>query len=191
MYHKRNKLLVLSLYLGDYTRRFYLREISRLTKIPLKTTQNIISSLESDNILISIKEGKNKYFKLNLSNIEAKFYLLQAEIYKTMLFINKYSTFKSFLKDVKVNVPIIVFGSFANFAANKDSDVDLLVISNEQQKLPLHLIPYKVHEIMLSKKVFFKSVKTQEVLIKEIEEKHVILNNHSFFVNAMWCGYGK
>ena len=76
MYHKRNKLLVLSLYLGDYTRRFYLREISRLTKIPLKTTQNIISSLESDNILISIKEGKNKYFKLNLSNIEAKFYLL-------------------------------------------------------------------------------------------------------------------
>ena len=50
--------------------------------------------------------------------------------------------------------------------------MDLLVISNEQQKLPLHLIPYKVHEIMLSKQVFFKSVKTQEVLIKEIEEKY-------------------
>lgn len=191
MYHKRNKLLVLFLYLGDYTRQFYLREISRLTKIPLKTTQNIVSSLENENILASIKEGKNKYFKLNLSNIKTKFSLLQAEIYKTMLFIDKYSAFKSFLKDVKVNTPIIVFGSFANFTANKDSDVDLLVISKEQQKLPLHLIPYEVHEIILSKQVFFKSVKTQEALIKEIEEKHVILNNHSFFVNAMWCSYGK
>ncbi len=43
MYQKRNKeLRILDLYLEDYNKEFYLREISRLTKIPLKKTQNLM-----------------------------------------------------------------------------------------------------------------------------------------------------
>lgn len=192
MYQKRNKeLSILTLYLGDYARQFYLREISKLAKIPLKTTQNLLSNLEKSKILKSILSGKNKYFKLNLDNIETKFYLLQSEIYKTLLFLNKYPLFKTFLKEIEINKPLIIFGSFAKLTADKDSDLDLLIISKEKQKLPLHLLPYKIHEIILSKASFTKSLKKQETIIKEIEEKHVILNNHSFYINIMWSYYGK
>ncbi len=189
MYQKRNKLNILQLYLKDYNNQYYLREISKLTKIPLKTTQNLISDLEKDKIITSIISGKNKYFKLNLDNIQTKFLLLQAEIQKTQIFLNKYPIFKTFLKDIKKNTPIIIFGSFAKLSATKDSDLDILILSKE--KLSLHLLPYKTHKIILTIPTFIKSIEKKETLIKEIQENHIILNNHSFYINIMWGYYGK
>ena len=192
MYRKGNKEWgILALYLGDYTRQFYLREISKLTKIPLKTTQNIVAILEKNNILKSDTRGRNKYFKLNLENIQTKFYLLQSEIHKTALFVDKYPTFKTFLKEVKPGSTIIVFGSFAKSTADKHSDLDLLVISKGEEPLPLHLLPYKIHQIKMSETSFTKLLEKQETLIKEVEENHIILDNHSFYMNIMWGRYGK
>ena len=191
MYLKGNKHLdILALFSGDYKRQFYLREISRLAKIPLKTTQTHVYDLERAKILKSAIVGKNKYFRLNLDSIQAKLYILQAEIHRTLLFMEKYPLFKIFLNEVKMDTPLIVFGSFAEFKADKDSDVDLLMISKEKQNLPFYLLAYKIHEIKLSESSFIKSLEKQEALIKEIEENHIILNNHSFYINIMWSYYG-
>ena len=192
MYQKRNKELdVISLYSGNYKAEFYLRQISKLAKLPLKTCQNVLIALEKKRILKSKVDGKNKYFSLNLDNIHTKSILLQAEIYKTDIFLERYPQFKTFLKELKTNIPIIIFGSFAKLTADKDSDLDLLIISEKEQKLPFHLLPYKVHEVNLSESSFVMAVKEQETLIREIEEKHIILNNHSFYINIMWEQYGK
>ncbi len=193
MYHKRNnELEVMMLYLLGYDKQYYLREISKLTKIPLKTVQTILNILEKMSILKSKTIGKNKYFRLNLDNIQTKHYLLQAEIYKTCLFVDKYPIFNTFMKKINLNEAIILFGSFAKFSANKDSDLDMLVISNAGQvTLPMHLLPYKLHEINMSEVTFMKSIEKQDALLKEIEENHVILNGHSFYVNTMWGYYGR
>ena len=192
MYQNRdNKLEVISLFRGNYKARFYLREISRLSKLSLKTCQNVLLILEKAKILKSKIEGKNKYFSLNLENIKTKLYLLQSEIYQTSLFIEKYSQFKMFLKSLQTSVPIIVFGSFAKLIADKNSDLDLLIVSEKKLKLSFYLLPFKPHQIKISEKTFLKAIKEQENLIKEIEENHVILNNHSFYINIMWGQYGK
>lgn len=192
MYRNRNnELEIISLFRGNYKVRFYLRETSKLSKIPLKTCQNTLKNLEESKILKSKIEGKNKYFTLNLDNIKTKYYLQQSEIYKTDLFIEKYPQFKIFLKSFNSNLPLIVFGSFAKFLADKNSDLDLLIISNKEIKLPLHLISFKIHQIKISEKIFLKSIEKKENLIKEIEENHIILNNHSFYVNIMWEYYAK
>jgi len=192
MYQKRNKWLeVIALYTGNYKAEFYLRQIAKLAKLPVKTCQNFLSQLEKDKILKGKIEGKNKYFSLNLDNIQTKSYLLQAEIHKTDLFLENYPQIKTFLKSFNTNIPIIVFGSFAKLKANKDSDIDLFIVSEKGQELPFHLLPYKVHQVNLSESSFMKSLKEQEIIIKEIEENHVILNNHSFYVNMMWGYYAK
>jgi len=192
MYQNRNNELgVISLFRGNYKTRFYLREISKLTKIPLKTCQNVLKNLETFKVLKSKTEGKNKYFSLNLENIKTKSYLLQAEIYKTDVFLEKYPQIKVFLKSLKTNAPIIVFGSFARLSADKNSDLDLLIISEKEIKLPFHLLSFKPHQINLTEKTLFKSIKEQEDLIKEIEENHIIINNHSFYINIMWDCYGE
>src|SRR3989344_1297050 len=192
MYQNRNKEFdVIALYRGDYKARFYLREISKLAKLPLKTCQNILAYLEKQRILKSKLEGKNKYFNLNLDNIQTKSHLLKAEIYKTDLFLEKYSEFKTFLKSININSTIIIFGSFARLMAGKDSDLDLFIISNKEEKLPFHLLPYKIHKNSLSEESFKKAIAEKETLIKEIEANHIILNNPSPYINMMWEYYGK
>ena len=192
MYLRRNKELdVISLYSEDYKSKFYLRQISKLAKLPLKTCQNILVDLEKERILKSKIEGKNKYFSLNLDNISVKSYLLKAEIHKTDLFLEKYSEFKTFLKSINTNALIIIFGSFAKLKAGKDSDLDLFIVSNKEEKLPFHLLPHKVHQNSLKEKSFKKAIVEKETLIKEIEENHIILNNHSSYVNIIWEYYGK
>ena len=192
MYQKgNNKSKVLFLFLGDYSKQFYLREISKLSNIPLKTTHRLVSSLEKDKILKSMVSGKNKYFKLNLDNIQTKLYLLEAEIHKTAIFIEKYPLFKIFLKELITSSLLIVFGSFAKFKANKYSDLDILIVSKAKEVLPFHLLGYNLHKIGLSEKDFIKAVEDNETLIKEIAENHIILNNHSFYINIMWGFYGR
>lgn len=192
MYLKRNKHLeVLGLYLGNYAKRLYLREISKLAGLPLKTTQTVLGELEKNRIVKSSMHGKNKYFSPNLENIETKLYLMQSEVCKTLAFVKKYPLFKPFLKELKnISAPIIVFGSFAKFTADKNSDVDMLVISGSSVSLPFHILPNKVHEISLSENEFKKGHETGEALIMEIEENHVVFNNHCFLVNSMWERYG-
>jgi len=192
MYQKRNKELeIINLYTGNYNKRLYLRQISKLLKLPLKTTQNALAKLEKETILKTKTEGKNKYFNLNLENIQTKNYLLQAEMHKTIQFTEKNMTFKIFMKAITTETPIIIFGSYAKGTAEKNSDIDILTLSKKEQQLPTHLLPQKIHKINLSEKTFIKALKIQEILIKEIEENHIILNNHSFFVNALWTNYGK
>ena len=191
-YQKRNKELeIVALYRGGYKAQFYLRQISKLSKVPLKTAQNILANLEKSRILKSRIEGKNRYFSLNTDNIHTKSYLLQAEVYKTDVFLEAYPPFKTFLKSIDTNAPIILFGSFSRLSADKDSDADLLVVSEKEPKLPSHLLPYRIHMVKLPEQSFLKALKQQESLIKEIEENHIILNNHSFYINSMWNYYAK
>ncbi len=190
MYLKRNdELNVIALYSGNYKSEFYLRQISKLAKLPLKTCQNVLARLEEERILKSKVEGKNKYFSLNLDNIQTKSYLLKAEIHKTDNFLEKYPQFKTFLKSFNTNVPIIVFGSFAKLKAGKNSDLDILFLSKEEQKLPFHLLPYKIHQNNLSETSFKKALMEKETLIREIIENHIILNNSSSYVNLVWEYY--
>jgi len=192
MYQKRNnELEIFSLYTNNFKERFYLREISRTLNIPLKTIQNTLKNIENKKLLKSNIEGKNKYFSLNLDNILTKSYLLQAEIYKTEVFLEKYPQIKTFLKSLKDDTPLIVFGSFAKLKASKDSDLDLIILSKNKTKLQFHLIPFKVHKIYLTKGLFAKALNNKENLIKEIEENHIILNNHSFYINVLWGHHGK
>ena len=190
MFQKRNKELeVLKLYLGDYSRRFYLREIGKLSGMPVKTAYNVLEGLEKSRVLRSEVSGKNKYFFLNLENIDAKSMLLQAEAARTTDFLEKYPFFRTFLKEMRTGAAVIVFGSFADFRAGKDSDVDIMVIG--KAGLPFHLLPNKPHEIALSEEGFVKAWDRGETLIKKIKENHIMLNNHSFFVNMMWDKYAR
>src|SRR3989344_8151696 len=192
MYQNRNnELEIIDLYRSDYKSRFYLRQISKLSKIPLKTCQNVLNNLEKIKVLKSKIEGKNKYFSLNLDNIKTKSYLLQSEIHKMDNFLLHYPQFKTFLKSINLNTPLILFGSFAKLNADKNSDVDLMVISGKTPNLDFHLIPYKFHCVNLSEETFQKALKEKETLIEEIKDNHIILNNHSFYITAMWDYYGK
>jgi predicted nucleotidyltransferase len=181
---------ILSLFDKEYSKELYLREISRHSSLSLKTTQNVLATLEKENILKSRINGKNKYFSLNLQNPLTKLFLIKTEIFKTMTFLEKYPLLKPFVKGINNDIPLVVFGSYARLEATKNSDIDILIISNtkilDKNPFPFELIPIKIHEVRISEENFELSVKSDEALIKEIQAHHVVLNNHSVYVSMMW-----
>lgn len=184
---------LLGLYLGDYSRRFYLREISKLSGMSLRTAQRTLEALEAAKTVKSECRGKNKYFFPNLENVMTKLALLCAETHITLEFLEKYPAFGPFLREATgvQNAPVIVFGSFAKSNVDKNSDVDIIVLSDKKIELPFHLLPNKIHEIRVSEERFIRSFEKGEALAEKIRESHIILNNHSFFVNLMWDRYAR
>jgi predicted nucleotidyltransferase len=186
MYQKRNnKLEILKLYTSDYKQQFFLREISRMTGIPLKTTQDTIRALEEQKILKSRIHGRNRYFTLNLNIIDTKLALMQAEIQKTADFLKIHPLFESFLKQLSTDSLIILFGSFAKGTEKKSSDIDLLVVSGKE-RLPLHLLPSRPHLVEMTAAAWQRAISKGEALMKEIDENHVILGDHSSYADIMW-----
>ena len=92
---------------------------------------------------------------------------------------------------MNIDAALIVFGSFARFKIDGESDLDLLAISKEKFRLPSHLLPYKLHQISMSEEDFINAVNNKETLIKEVQNNHIILNNHSHYVNVIWSYYAK
>ena len=76
--------------------------------------------------------------------------IFQPELRRGLARIGQSPLFKLFLKEVKTSTALVVFGSFAGFMVDKDSDVDLLVVAGVKEKFPFHLLPHSVHEVFLS-----------------------------------------
>lgn len=190
MSQKRN--IILGMFCHNLKRRFYLRELSRLSRIPLRTTSRVLEELEKSGIILSKCEGRNKYFELNLGSIKARFLIQGAEIWRTIAFLERYLVFKSFLKEIKpVNCAVIIYGSFAESKAARDSDLDVLIVCDKEPDLPEYILPYTLHKVRLSKSEFLRGLEKDEPLLREILLNHIILYNHSFFVDAMWWYYGR
>jgi predicted nucleotidyltransferase len=127
--------------------------------------------LVEENVLDTVKEGRNKLYSLK-TTLEAKNYLFMAELYKLNKLINKYPTMRRIVgiiqNDRRIELAVL-FGSYANFSADKTSDIDIFIEGNNA----------KIREEIESKdsKASVKIGRYVEdnSLIKEIWKKHIIL----------------
>ncbi|MBN2423296.1 nucleotidyltransferase domain-containing protein [Candidatus Woesearchaeota archaeon] len=160
----------------------YLREIVKKTRLPYGTVQNIVNrNIDLFNSKIS---GKNKYFSF-ADSIENRYLFKQIEIENTAQFIKKNLKLKPFLAGIsQLKRPILIFGSYAQNKNTKNSDIDLLIISNKKIKLPLYLFKNKIHSIYISKKQINNFKK--ETLYTEIKNNHIIISYFDFFLKEVF-----
>ncbi len=168
---------IMGLFLEDYSRRVYLREIADELKKPHQTVKPYIKELVRKNILSEKKHGKFLEYALNFKNKLIYDYLTIAEKEKTQEFIEDnplasilYEKLSSFFGDNT----FIIFGSSVN-GIKKGNDLDLFVIGKNVKD------EIKEFEDIYSKKIHLIHAKTlKEVsltFIKEVYKKHIILNN--------------
>ncbi len=168
---------IIGLFLEDYSRRAYLRELADELKKPHQTIKPYIKELVRKNILSEKKHGKFLEYSLNFKNRLIYDYLTIAEKEKTQQFIEDnplagilYEKLSSFFKDST----FIIFGSSVK-GIKKGSDLDLFVVGKNIKE------EIKEFEDIYSKKIHLIHAKTlKEVsltFIKEIYKKHIILNN--------------
>lgn len=157
------KINILRFFFDEPTREFNIREMARISKIAPATASKDLKLLMEENLL-SLREERG--FKLYKANIENDTYLDAKKLYsirkiKESGLINELNKF--YLKPV-----IVLFGSCASGMDTETSDVDLLVISENNKDFP----SLKKFEKKLGKKLQIFVVKN----IDKLKNKHLINN---------------
>ena len=149
----------------------HLRSIAKHLDGSHSTISRKLNKLADDNIIDFRIEGKNKVFSI-MKNLQAKNYAFNAERYKLIKLIRRYPELNIIISDVlkKCNERLIIlFGSYAKFAAKKDSDVDIYIETTNRR------IKENVEMIHSKTKVKIGGFDLDSNLIKEIIKEHVIL----------------
>jgi len=169
---------IINLYLNDYGKRYYLREISFLLGKPHQSVKPYVEKLAKENILIKYERKNLVEYGLNFENKKIYDYLVISEKEKTVGRLNEDVLFSLFYEKLSVffgKASFLIFGSFV-IESKKNSDIDLVVIGkiniSKQIKEFEEIYNKKIHKVQVS-----NLEKLNLSLIKEIYKKHLILNN--------------
>ena len=117
----------------DYSGKIYASEVARKTKIPQKTVHRKLELLVKNNLLNYVREGKNKHYFLDFNQKSTFSLLAMVESFKELNFINNHPEIGVLFNEVPSN--FILFGSYAKGLAKKNSDIDLIIIGKENEKI--------------------------------------------------------
>ncbi len=157
------------------------RELAKELKTSLTRIQAALTELKNCNVLDYKKEGKNHVYFIK-QNLVARAFVLSAENYKFTKLLRKYNLLEYTLKEITEKFPdemIILFGSYAKFIADEDSDIDVYVdTSDKKAKDTLR----RVNE---SLSIQIGEFDKESLLIKEIIKNHVIIQGGEKFYEKL------
>jgi predicted nucleotidyltransferase len=136
-----------------------------------------LEGLVSGNVVDYRMEGRNKVFSIK-KNIQAKNYVFSAEKYKLGKTIRKYPKIGIIIDDVLKKCRervIILFGSYAKFTADAESDIDIFVETGKGK------VKEEIEKINSRISVKTGGLRTDSPLVKEIIGNHVILRGEEEF----------
>ena len=184
-----NHLKVLALFtIGE--KRWYIREVHKKLELSPRTAQLILEDFEHKAILFSDVKGKIKEYSLNKKSPHCKAYIIFAEYYKRLLFLQTHPFLREVLEKIIETCEgmVILFGSYAKENEKKESDVDLFIVGKCNLK---KIQEYsQVYSITISPKIYplkiFQQKKKKDFLIKEVLEHHIILKGTEDYVSEVF-----
>ncbi len=196
---KGKELEISEPFLADYRTGFHARQAAALLKMSHSTAALALGKLERKNILRSEQEGRNKKYYLNLDNFLTKSYIMNAESMMAVKYFERRFIFKkmfSELADVIRETPVILFGSYAKESHSRGSDMDILILAdNEKKEVAKALEKFgerngkMMHVQKISRKGFEKGLMERDTLVLEVVKNHIILNNIPVIVDILWRHY--
>lgn len=186
MLFTKTETRILELLVSKPTKRFTVREISRLVKKDLKIVHTSVQKLLQKRFLL---KDEQQHLHLNYhANIQDLVYI---ENLRKEKFFHKYPTIKiaaaDFLKKTKLSFfVLLIFGSYAEGNPSKDSDIDMLTIlpeedknnSLERQLNAIFSLSHPTPHLQVISQISFKEmlVKRDEAnIINESLNKHIII----------------
>ena len=189
----KTTLRILGLFLGDYRRSLHVREIARDVGVDVKAVGLQLRRLENINVLSSIIKGRNKEYRLKLDNLVAKYYMILAETFASIRFLEKNFLIKRLMSETgdKLEGTTVLFGSFAKGEMTEESDIDLFIISDRKTDADViretgSLIDREVNIKSTNMRQFLNGLMDDDPLIMEVVSNHVVLKGIDDFCEIMW-----
>lgn len=131
---KKGYLDILRLFYTNKS-KIHLREIAKQTKLNENSAYRFLNNLEKENILKSEKKGNMRFFSLkNNKKTYSVLTFFDMEKYEKLPSIRR-TAIEAYLKNLhKQPIFSILFGSTAKNNFRDESDIDILLITNEKIK---------------------------------------------------------
>jgi predicted nucleotidyltransferase len=155
------------LFIENPEKEYHVREVSRLVNQSPTTISKKLKELAKKNFLIFRNELNHSLYKSNNEYEEYK----QAKISYNLNKLKESGLIDFLIKEYGYPEAIILFGSFAKGEDNKNSDIDLAVISPNKTKVNLEKFRTK-----LKKEIQLFILSKKEIVIMEVKNKE-LLNN--------------
>ena len=181
---------VLVPFVNNYAVKLTASEVSRKTKIPRRTVSRIFDNLIKVNLVRYIIEGKNKKYYLDLKDQRIKLLIGFVEYYKSLKFSLEEEKVFLILEELMELRDVVLFGSYVKGNVTIGSDIDVLVIGSEFEKIR-EISRRQVKKINLhfsTLKNFEKLLKKKNTLAIEIMKNHIIFGS-SQFAELCWRFY--
>ena len=189
----KTTLKILGLFLGDYSRSLHVREIARDVDVDVKAVGLQLRRLENINVLSSIIKGRNKEYRLKLDNLVAKYYMILAETFASIRYLEKNFLIKRLMSETgdKLEGTTMLFGSFAKGEMTEESDIDLFIISSRKPDADViretgSLIDREVNIKSTDMKQFLNGLMDNDPLMMEVVSNHIVLKGIDDFCEIMW-----
>lgn len=183
-------LNILSYCLRNPEKGCYASDIAKNLKLNQKTVSNYLNKLEKENLVKSKLEGRNKIFYLKLDdNHKSKAFIHEIEAKKTLQFLSKHFKIKELLAELDIKAPFLIFGSYAKGLETKESDIDIFIAGDYNEKevrklSDLYSIEIQVH--VMTKKNFKEAARSDNITFKEIIKDHIIIQDYDFFIKIFF-----
>ncbi len=186
---------ILQAFLPDYGKKLHVRQIARMVKINRQTASETLSSMERARILDSEISGRQKLYFINGNNVKAKIHLQNAENLTKSELCERNPFFLRLVEFIDASSVAVLFGSYAKGIEKKDSDIDLLVITdNKEQDFGIFEkeMGKTVQAFRMNRKEFLERFFRKDHLVVEAVKDHVCLKNAECFVDIVWeACYGR
>ena len=171
----------------DYKIKLTASEISKKSDLPLRTISRVLIKLVKINLLKYDFEGKNKKYFFNLENPQSKLVL---QIVESLKFSFDKKDIFVLLIEIISQRETVLFGSHAKNISTESSDIDLLVIGKNSEKIK-DIVREQQKEINIhfsTIKEFEKLLNKKQALAIEIMKNHIVFGG-SQFIDFCWRYY--
>jgi len=171
------KLKILRMLIENQEKNLSIRQVSKLREINYKSAYNSLQKLKEEGIVDLIRIGNTINCKFNHKFDESVF-LAEYDRRKDLLKNRNFKIICKDLDELPFSFIALLFGSYASKEQRRHSDVDLLVVGGDEDKIKraVSLYPSEIHLSWVDHKDFLSMAKSREFnVVGEAMRKNIIL----------------
>jgi len=163
-----------------------INQIAKALNESYSFVNRIVNKMIEDNLILKEVIGHSIVCHLNKSNDKTKALTYLIEVNKRDEFLKKNKEIKLITEELKLEADATgIFGSYAKGTHNKESDIDIFIITNKKIDMTpkIRTIHAKygkeISPLVLSREQF----NADQPIIKEIIKYHILLTGFDYFIN--------
>ncbi|MGM5485304.1 MAG: nucleotidyltransferase domain-containing protein [Nanobdellota archaeon] len=174
---KNEKIEILKILIANNSKRFTIKELSRIRNINYKSAYEAIEKLGE--VIEKEKIGNTNQCRFN-NKFNKDVFLAEESRLDELLKIKGFKTIRNELMKAKFPFIAVIFGSYARGDFDKHSDIDLLLISEHPDEIEnfVSWAPLNLHLTSITYDEFIEMFSRKSFnVVNETVKNHIILHN--------------